>query len=161
MMENDGGIRGQAVGGAFAALASVEAGIPRLPNNSVKLGFKYSSGPWNGKFTGFTPVNSIAQGMVFPGVFSGLWQLRLDYEIRFLPSLYGEAGASLFGKTYNDAAVEGSFYGGEARASLAWRPYEDIQVNLGGGFFAPGSIKTYPGAGGVLFRINAGVTASF
>jgi hypothetical protein len=160
LMENDGGTRGQALGCAFAALASVEADIPRLANNSVKLGFKYSSGPWQGKFTGFTPLNSIAQGMVFKGVFSGLWQLRLDYEIRLLPSLYGDASASLLGKTYNGDPA-GNFYGGEVWASFAWRPFDYVKANLGAGFFAPGTVKTYPGSGGVLFKLEAGVMVSF
>jgi hypothetical protein len=160
LMENRGGSRGDAVGSAFGALASVEAGLPGPLNDSAKLTAKFSSGPYNGGF-GYMPLTSAAQGMVYTGVFSGLWLARLDYEVRLLPSLYGEANASLFAKTYKEPDSPGSFYGGEMWASLAWRPYEDLQVSLGGGLFIPGKGYAHSGGRSAVYRISAGVTVSF
>jgi hypothetical protein len=160
-MQSMGGNYGSATGNAFGALASVEMGIPGYPHNSVKLSAKYSSGPYDGRFTGFVPLTSTAQGMVYSGTFSGLWLARLDYEVRLLPSMYYEASVSLFGKGYYEPDVDGVMLGGEMWNSFAWRPYEDVQVNFGGGLFIPGQAKAYSVGRNTTYRVSAGVMVSF
>ncbi|MDR2730075.1 MAG: hypothetical protein LBB81_04170 [Treponema sp.] len=146
---------------AYGALASFETEMPGSLNDSVKFTAKFSSGPNDETFSGFVPLSSIEQGMVFTGTFSGLWQAKINYAVRLLPSLFVEANASYFGRTYSEAGSDGSLYGGEFWASLAWQPLEDIRATLGGGVFLPGTGNAYPVETGAMWKINAGVSLSF
>jgi hypothetical protein len=146
---------------AYGALAALETEVPGSPNDSLKLTVKFSSGPQDETFTGFAPLSSITQGMVFNGTFSGLWQAKINYAVRLLPSLFAETNASYFGRTYSDPDSDGNLYGGEIWASLAWQPVEDIRATLGGGVFLPGMGNAYPAGTGTMWKLNAGFTLSF
>jgi len=146
---------------AFGALAAFETDMPGSLNDSLKITAKFSSGPLNETFTGFIPLSSITQGMIFPGTFSGLWLARINYAVRILPSLFAETNISYFGRTYNEAGSDGNLYGGEIWASLAWQPLEDIRVTLGGGVFIPGMGNAYPAGTDTMWKINAGLLLSF
>jgi hypothetical protein len=143
---------------AFGALAVFETDMPGSLNDSLKITAKFSSGPM-GEFAGFTPLSSITQGMIFPGTFSGIWLVKVNYAVRILPSLFAETNISLFGRTYNEAGSDGSLYGGEIWASLAWQPLEDLRVTLGGGVLIPGN--AYPAGTDTMWKINAGLLLSF
>jgi hypothetical protein len=140
---------------AYGALAAVETDIPGSLNDSLKLIVKFSSGPRDETFTGFIPLTSISQGMIFSGTFTGLWQAKISYAVRLLPSLFAETNASYFGRTYSETGSDGNRYGGEIWASFAWQPLEDIRATLGGGVFLPGTGDVYP------WKINAGLSLSF
>jgi len=159
MKESSGG--DASYGAACGALAAVETDLPGSPNDNLKLSAKYSSGPSNETFNGFIPISSVAQGMVFSEIFSGLWQAKVNYEVRILPSLFAETAISYFGRTYNEADSEGSLYGGEVRASFAWQPLEDIRAVLGGGIFMPETGNVYPAGTDIMWKINAGLLISF
>jgi hypothetical protein len=146
---------------AFGALAALETDMPGFLNDNLKLTAKFSSGPMNKTFTGFTPLTSITQGMVFPETLSGLWQAKINYAVRLLPTLFAEANASYFGRTYNVTGSEGNLYGAEFWASLAWQPVEDIRAFLGGGVFIPKMGNAYPVGTDTLWKINAGLLLSF
>jgi len=146
---------------AFGALAAFETDVPGSLNDSLKLTAKFSSGPLNETFTGFTPLSSITQGMIFPGTFSGLWLARVDYKVRLLPSLFAETNISYFGRTYSEAGSDGNLYSGEIWASFAWQPLEDIRITLGGGVFIPGLGNAYPVGTDAMWKINAGLLLSF
>jgi len=138
---------------AYGALAAIETDVPGSLNDSVKLTAKFSSGPKDETFTGFIPLSSITQGMIFSGTFTGLWQAKISYAVRLLPSLFAETSASYFGRTYSETDSDGNPYGGEIWASLAWQPLEDIRATLGGGVFLPET--------GNVWKINAGLSLSF
>jgi hypothetical protein len=146
---------------AYGALAAIETDMPGSLNDSLKLTAKFSSGQRDEKFTGFVPLSSITQGMIFSGTFSGLWQAKVDYAVRILPSLFAEINASYFGRTYSETDSDGNLYGGEIWASLAWQPLEDIRVTLGGGVFIPGTGNAYPAGTDNMWKINAGLSISF
>ena len=122
---------------------------------------KFSSGPRNETFTGFRPLTSITQGMILSGTFSGLWQAKVSYAVRLLPSLFAETNISYFGRTYSETGSDGNLYGGEIWASLAWQPLEDIRVTLGGGIFLPGTGNVYPVGTENIWKVNAGLSISF
>jgi hypothetical protein len=138
---------------AFGALASLETDVPGSLNDSLQLTAKFSSGPMNETFTGFVPLSSVTQGMVFNGIFSGLWQAKVNYAARLSPSLLAETNVSYFGRTYSEIGSDGNLYGGEFWASLAWQPLEDIRATLGGGMF-------FPKTGDAYWKINAGLLLS-
>jgi len=140
---------------AYGAIAVIETDVPGSLNDSFILTAKYSSGPRDETFTGFIPLSSITQGMIFSGTFTGLWQAKIGYAVRLLPSLFAETNASYFGRTYNEIGSDGSRYGGEVWASLAWQPLEDVRATLGGGVFLPETGDVYP------WKINAGLSLSF
>jgi hypothetical protein len=146
---------------AFGALAAFETEMPGSLNDSLKFTAKFSSGPNDETSTGFIPLSSITQGMVFPGTFSGLWQAKINYTVRLLPSLFAETSISYLGRTYSEAGSDGSLYGGEFWASLAWQPLEDIRATLGGGVFLPGMGNVYPAGNDTLWKIIAGLSLSF
>jgi len=156
-MENeDGGFTA-----AYGALASVETDVPGSLNDSFKLTAKFSCGPRDETFTGFVPLSAITQGMFFPGTFSGLWQAKINYAVRLLPSLLAETNASYFGRTYGETGSNGNLYGGEIWASLAWQSLEDIRAVLGGGVFLPGTGNAYPAGTDTMWKISAGLSLSF
>ena len=146
---------------AYGALAAVETDMPGSLNDSLNLTVKFSSGPRDETFTRFIPLTSITQGMIFSGTFSGLWQAKINYAVRLLPSLFAETNASYFGRTYSETGSDGSRYGGEIWASLAWQPLEDIRATLGGGVFLPGTGNVYPAGTDTMWKINAGLSLSF
>jgi hypothetical protein len=146
---------------ACGALASLETNLPGSLKDSLKFTAKFSSGPSDKIFSGFTPLSSITQGMIFTGTFSGLWQANLKYGVRILPSLFAETSVSYFGKTYNETGSEGNLYGGEIWASLGWQPLEDIRATLSGGAFIPGTGNAYPAGTDVMWKITAGLSLSF
>jgi hypothetical protein len=156
-MENENGD----LTAAYGALAVFETDMPGSPNDSLKLTGKYSSGPKDETFTGFAPLSSITQGMIFSGIFSGLWQTKVSYAVRILPSLFAETNISYFGRTYSETGSDGNLYGGEIWASLAWQPLEDIRITLGGGIFLPGTGNAYPVGTENIWKINAGLSISF
>jgi hypothetical protein len=146
---------------AYGALAVIETDVPGSLNDSLKLTAKFSSGPQDETFTGFIPLTSINQGMIFSGTFSGLWQAKISYAVRLLPSLLAETNASYFGRTYSETGSDGNRYGGEIWASLAWQPLEDIRATLGGGVFLPGTGDVYHAGTDTMWKINAGLSLSF
>jgi hypothetical protein len=146
---------------AFGALASVETDVPGSLNDGVKLSAKFSSGAGGGTVTGFVPLSSVTQGMVFPGTFPGLWLAKLNYAVRLLPSLFAETNISYFGRTYSETGSDGNLYGGEFWASLAWQPLEDVRATLGGGVFLPGTGNVYPAGTNTSWKINAGISLAF
>jgi hypothetical protein len=146
---------------AYGALAALETDMPGSPNDSLKLTGKYSSGPKDETFTGFAPLSSITQGMIFSGIFSGLWQTKINYAVRILPSLFAETNISYFGRTYNETGSDGNLYGGEIWASFVWQPLEDIRVTFGGGIFLPGTGNVYPIETENTWKVNVGLSISF
>jgi hypothetical protein len=155
-MENGGGD----FAAAYGALAAFETEMPGSLNDNLKFTAKFSSGPVNETFPGFVPLTTITQGMVFPGTFSGLWQAKINYTVRLLPSLFAETNISYFGRTYSEADSGGNLYGGEIRASLAWQPLEDIRATLDCGVFMPGTGNAYPAGTGTTWKINVGLLLS-
>ena len=143
---------------ALGALAGLKTGMPGSLNDGLNLTIKFSSGPWNDTFGVFTPINSYAQGAVFQSNFSGLGSVRADYEVRIIPSLFAGLAASYFVRTYH-VPGEGYLYGGEIWASLAWQPFDDLRLNLGGGVFFP-SLGNISSGDDAMWKISAGVSLS-
>jgi len=158
MIENS---QNNAYSTAYGALAALETEVPGSFNDSLKISAKYSSGPKNETFTGFMPISSIEQGMVFSEYFSGLWQAKINYAIRLLPTLFAQTNLSYFGRTYSAPDSNGNLYGGEIWASFAWQPLEDIRATLGGGVFMPSTGNIYPAETDLKWKIKAGLLLSF
>ncbi|MDR2717860.1 MAG: hypothetical protein LBB89_07350 [Treponema sp.] len=146
---------------SFAALASVDTDLPGSLNDNLNLTAKYSGGPMNETFAAFVPLTTVTQGMVFSGTFSGLWMAKINYAVRLLPSLFAEANAGYFGRTYSETGSDGSLYGGEFWASLSWQPLEDIRATLGGGVFVPAMGNSNSYGTDTLWKINVGLLLAF
>ena len=125
------------------------------------MALKFCSGAWNDTLTAFTPLSCASQGMVFPGIFSGLGMLSAGYSVRILPSLFAEGILSYFVKTYSDNLSDGNLYGSELWASLAWQPYNDLRLVFGGGVFLPGLGNAYPSGTDPMWKISAALSLSF
>ena len=154
-MENGEGIFSAALG----ALACFRTNVPGSLNDGFQLTAKFSSGWWNDTFIAFTPVNSIAQGVIFSGDFSGLALFRAGYDLLILPSLLMEMNAAYFLRTYSISGI-GNLYGGELWASFTWQPFDDVRLNIGGGAFFPGMGNIYPSGADTMWKVSAGLSIS-
>jgi hypothetical protein len=143
-------------GVAFGALGILRIDLPTPINDGLKLSSKYSSGSWDDTFVIFTPLSSQTQGNIFPEPFSGMWVNKLDYEARILRSLFAEASFGYYTRTYSEDGSDGSLYGAEVWASLAWQPFDDARVNLGGGLFLPGLGNAKYNDNKTMWKIAAG-----
>jgi len=93
----------------------------------------------------FTPITSKYYGYILKHKMSGISVLSLNYSSRLNSTL----GVSLNGSYFirNDlgtfagypimAESDGYLLGMEFSGQLVWSPYSDMQINLGGGVFAP------------------------
>ena len=148
--------------GATGALAQFKADVPGSLNDGITIAMKFSSGPWTEMLTGFSPLNSSAQGAVFPGSLSGgLALISAGYSMRPHRTFNAETNLRYFLRTYEVSGSNGSLYGGELWASLGWQPLDDIRFTVGGGAFFPGMGNVYPSGTDILWRIKAGLTLSF
>jgi hypothetical protein len=116
---------------------------------------RYSSGA-------FTPFTTESQGNILSTKLSGLTALALDYAIRLHPDFSGGITSTYFIrsdlKAYNgyplsDDSGNGYFLGNEFFARLLWSPASDLQINLGGGLFAPSLGNAAPNAAN-LWRVE-------
>ncbi|MCL2067047.1 MAG: hypothetical protein FWG99_06245 [Treponema sp.] len=112
-------------------------------------------------FAAFVPVTTSPQGGVLKAKLSGLSVISLDYTVRphesFLFSfVYSYFTLSDLG-TYQGIPLErdGHILGGEFYGSLAWAPFSDLRLNLGGGVFLPSMGNASP-KGDPLWRVELG-----
>lgn len=145
---------------AFGALANLKFDVPGSLNDSLLLTAKFSSGSWNDTINGFIPVSSIDQGAVFPGTVTGLALFRAGYDIRIMPSLFGEASAAYFISTYDVPGADGKALGGELWAAAAWQPFDDMRLNAGFGVFIPGLGNMKYNDNKVLWKLSTGLSIS-
>ena len=155
-MENDGDFSA-----AFGFMARIWNDLPTKINDRLSTTIKFSSGAWNDAFSAFAPISSVTQGSIFPGTNAGLASLSIDYNARFHRTLAADAALRYFIRSYKDPAGNGSLFGGEIWASIAWQPLEDIRVSFGGGAFFPRLGNAYPSDTGVMWKISAGLLLSF
>ena len=144
---------------AFGALARFRLDIPVI-NSGINLTGKFSSGVLNETFTAFTPVSSSAMGNIFSETISGLALVSAGYTVRLHRTLFADAAALYFMRTYNDLLVDGNFYGGEIQASVAWQPFDELRLTLGSAAFFPSWGNIYDDVQ-PLYKIKAGLTLSF
>ncbi|MCL2066481.1 MAG: hypothetical protein FWG99_03340 [Treponema sp.] len=156
MQNSDGGFSA-----AFGAAGRLKTDLPGTLNHGLNVTVKYTSGNWNDTFAAFTPINSRTQGLIFPGSISALALLRADYEARILSTLAAEGTMCYFFRTFEDPGESGSVYGGELWASLAYQPFDDVRITLGGGAFFPGLGNIYPDDTDTMWKVRAGLAISF
>ena len=145
---------------ALGLLVRLGMDIPGSLNDRLQITLECTSGSWNDTFAVFIPISSPAQGMIFPETTAGLGTASIDYNARISPSLYAGAALRYFTMTYDDPAVDGYLYGGEFWASLAWQPFEDVRLNLGGGMFFPGLGNVYSSDTGPMWKVRAVLSIS-
>ena len=146
---------------AFGALAGLRMEVPGALNDGLKVLLKFSSGSYNDTFASFTPMTAASQGMVFPGVFSGLGVISANYSIRILPSLFAEGILSYFIRTFTDDYNDGTLYGGELWTSIAYQPFDDVRVSLAGGLFFPALGNYYSSGTKPSWKISSVLSLSF
>ena len=146
---------------AFGGMASIWNDLPSAISDRLSTTVKFSSGAWNDAFSAFTPISSVTQGSIFPGINAGLASLSVEYQAKFHRTLAAEAAMRYFIRTYKEPSGDGSLFGGEIWASLAWQPLDDLRVTLGGGAFFPALGNAYPDDTGVMWKISAGLLLSF
>jgi hypothetical protein len=137
--------------GEFGTAFAGEVGIGFVPQTRIRsklsLLARYSSGGTDGQMDAFNPVTTISQGDILGARFSGISMLALDYVVRLHDTVSAGLSSSYFMR--NDLgtfsgyplipghASDGYFLGNEFFARLLWSPFNDIQLNLGGGIFLP------------------------
>jgi len=146
---------------ALGALARARMDVPGPLKDQLSAAIKLSSGWGNDTFTAVIPISARAQGMVFSETISGLASFSTDYTVRILDSLLAGGSLRYFARTYNEPASKGYLYGGEAWASVAWQPYDDIRLTLGGGAFFPGLGNIYPDGTDLMWKVIVGLSLSF
>jgi hypothetical protein len=122
--------------------------VPRISLNSkLSLLARYASGETDGSIFAFLPVTTVSQGNILGAKFSGISMISADYAARLHNTLSAGLSSSYFIrndlKTYNAYPLSsqseedsgGYFLGNEFFVRLLWKPFSDIQVNLGGGIF--------------------------
>ena len=152
---------GDSIGASFGALARAKMDVPGILNDWMGATIKFTSGSEKNDLNIFTPISAVSQGSVYTGTNDGLMLIGVDYSIRIINSLFAEGALRYFIRTYEDAATDGSLYGGELWATLAWQPFDDIRATLGCGAFFPGMGNVYPSGTDVMWKINAAVLLSF
>ena len=142
---------------AFGALAQVSINLPTVINDQLSIKIRSASGALDDTFTPFTPIILNPQGSVFSGTMAGLTVAAIEYNVRIIKSLYAGCEFNYFMRTLDDNSKDEFLYGGELFASLAWQPFEDMRVTLGGGAFFPqlGNID-----GKTSWKIIAGLALS-
>jgi hypothetical protein len=157
----------------FGLAAAAELGFylappTRLPQRLSLLG-RFSSGRVEGsQITAFQPVTAKAQGEIFKAGLSGLSLVSLDYSIQpantfsagltsacFIRSDYETYWAYPIGDEGGGYVLGTEFFG-----RLLWRPFSDLQANLGGGVFMPSLGNANPGAE-ASWRVELNVIVSF
>ncbi|MDR1306988.1 MAG: hypothetical protein LBK74_05400 [Treponema sp.] len=145
---------------AFGGLARLKTDIPGALNDGLSLTIKFTSGQWNDTYAVFKPLSSSAQGAVFSGTLSGLALVSAAYTARLHRSLLLESALRYFLRTFDDPASEGRYsYGGEAWASLAWQPLDDLRLTLEGAVFFPALGNLYPAD--PQWKLSAGLSLTF
>jgi hypothetical protein len=150
-METGDGNFGIALGG----LARIKADVPGSLNDGITFNLKFTSGPWNDTFIGFTPLSSPAQGAIFSGTLSGLASVSAEYDVRFHRTVFLNTALRYFMRTFDE-----NFYGGELWASFSWQPLDDLRFSLGSGIFLPGLGNIYPADTKPGWKITAGLSLS-
>jgi len=145
---------------AWGALARAGTDVPGALNDQISVTVKYSSGQGNDTLTAVIPVSALSQGMVFPGTISGLASFSTDYVARVNDAVLINGSLRYFVRTYDDPAKKGNLYGGEFWASVAWQPFNDIRLTLGGGVFFPDWGNIYPDRTGLMWKLIAGLSLS-
>jgi len=153
-MQNDSGD----LGAAFGALAQLQADMPGSLDDRLGFTVKFTSGPTNDNSTAYTPLSSITQSAVLPGIFAGLCVIGADYNIKIVNSLLADCALRYFIRAYDDPAANGNMYGGELWASFSWQPIEDFRATFGAGAFFPGLGNVYPSGTDAMWKISAAVT---
>ncbi|MCL2758914.1 MAG: hypothetical protein FWD22_01735 [Treponema sp.] len=148
------------VNAAFGALARFRMDMPTEFDSGVRVTCKFTSGPFNDTSYAFAPVSSPAMGLIFSETISGLALISADYTARLRGDLLADAALSYFFRTYKDPLVDGSIYGCELQASVAWQPYDDLRASLGCGLFFPGLGNIYADTK-TLWKIKASIMMSF
>ena len=145
---------------AFGALARLRMDMPTSFDSGLKVTGKFTSGSLGDSSYAFTPVSSHAQGLVFSQPLSGLAMISADYTARLNNALLADAALFYFIRTYKDPVIDGSLYGCEMQASIAWQPYDDLRLTLGSGLFFPGMGNIYEDTN-VMWKIKASLILSF
>ena len=145
----------------FGALGIIGVELPLAVSSGLKFTTRYCSGPWNDTVTAFTPISAHALGMVFPGTFSGIWENKLNFDVRVVQSLFFQSALSYYTQTYSEQGSNDYLYGGEVSASFAWQPIDDLQIYFGGGLFFPQLGNIYPTDTGTMWKISAGLSMAF
>jgi len=142
---------------AFGLFAGIGTNVPGALNDWVDAYIKFTSGSIGDAFPVFMPISSVNQGEVFQEPLSGLMLISGDYSLRINRAIYTEAFLRYYIRTY------GSFsgYGGELWGSVAWQPFDDIRLTVGGGVFFPQLGNVYPDDTGTMWKVNAILTMSF
>jgi len=152
-MQNDNG----GFSAAFGASAQVLINLPTVINDQLSVKIRSASGALDDTFTPFTPITLNPQGAVFSNTMAGLTVAAVEYNARIIKSLYAGCEFNYFMQTLNGNSADELLHGGELFASLAWQPFEDLRVTLGGGVFFPqlGNID-----GKMSWKIIAGLALS-
>ena len=136
--------------GEFGTGFLAELGLGFVPpiraNSKLSLLARYASGSSDSNTFAFILVTTIGQGNILGAKLSGITMIQVDYSARLLDTLSAGISSSYFirndNKTFNayplsEGTSGGNLLGNEFFARLLWRPFSDIQVNLGGGVFLP------------------------
>jgi hypothetical protein len=146
---------------ALGTLVRAGLELPGSLNDRLSFTMKLSSGQGDDTLTVIRPISALPQGMVFDKTISGLASFSLDYMVRALDSLFIDGGLRYFMRTYDVPSAEGTIYGGEFWASVAWQPLDDIRLTLGGGVFLPDWGNVYPYGTKPTGKLIAGLSLSF
>jgi len=154
--------------GTFATAAAAELGVqlalPTPIQDRFSFTARYSSGSNGEASAAFLPLTTKAQGEIFEVKLSGISLLSLEYSARIIPALSAGISSTYFIRTDLETCnmypitqdSGGYFLGNEFYARLAWSPFSDLQINLGGGMFLPSLGNAAPEADAV-WRIKLNV----
>jgi hypothetical protein len=145
--------------GEFGTGFAAELGIGFVPqislNSKLSLLARYASGNADGNISAFLPVTTVSQGNILGAKLSGISMISADYMAQLHNTLSAGLSSSYFirndlvtysGYPLSDESDDGYFLGNEFFARLLWKPFSDIQVNLGGGIFIPSMGDAAPNA---------------
>ena len=146
---------------ALGVLAQLKLDIPSKATDWFGFTVKFTTGDSEKTLSGFTPVSSVQQGMIFQETLAGLLLLDANYNIKIIGRLFADLALRYFISTFNNPLYKGNLYGGELWASFEWHPLDDIRLTLGGGVFLPVLGNAYPSGTEVMWKVTACLTISF
>jgi hypothetical protein len=150
----------------FAAAAKAEWELPGRVFDLFSAELRWGSGAVNDTIGPFTPLNGIAQGVVFAPAVPGIMNARGSYTVRLHDAVSLSAAAALFGRTdletFQDSdldpASKDRLLGGELSGQVVWAPQSLIRLSTGGAVFFPGG--AFLEDAGIRWKIKAGLSVS-
>jgi hypothetical protein len=147
---------------AFALSTELQWLPPAAASEVLTISGSFSSGAWNKALGSFIPLTAKAQGQVLRPMLSGIAWMEAAYSTRFHRSFSATISGAYFFRTDRttyaapdmDAGSASPLLGGEIYGGLAWAPFSDVLVSLGGGVFLPQMGKVFSDNAQIKYRVE-------